>query len=85
VRVFLADINNGSSVQNDLRFAILDAFEGAGISIPSTPRFIEPPPEPRWPADDDKAEAEHYEEEQARAKQAAEPRSRRRSKRPDPD
>jgi small-conductance mechanosensitive channel len=84
VRVFLADINNGSSVQNDLRFAILDAFEGAGISIPSTPRFIEPPPEPKWPADDDKAEAEHYEEEQARARQAAEARPRRRSKRPDP-
>jgi small-conductance mechanosensitive channel len=85
VRVFLADINNGSSVQNDMRFAILDAFEGAGISIPSTPRFIEPPPEPKWPADDDKAEAEHYEEEQARARQAAEARPRRRSKRPDPD
>ncbi|RUM98796.1 mechanosensitive ion channel family protein [Pseudaminobacter arsenicus] len=85
IRAFLADINNGSGVQNDIRFAIIDAFEGAGIPIPSTPRFIEPPPEPKWPADDEKAEAQHYEAEQAKARQAAEARPRRRSKRPDPE
>lgn len=85
IRAFLADINNGNSVQNDIRFAIMDEFEGAGIPIPSTPRFIEPPPEPKWPTDDEKAEAQHYEAEQAKVRQAAEQQPRRRSKRPDPD
>lgn len=38
IRVFLADVLNGSSVQNDIRFAVLEAFDAAGIEIPSTPR-----------------------------------------------
>ncbi|MEO9337968.1 mechanosensitive ion channel family protein [Mesorhizobium sp. SB112] len=38
VRVFLADINNGGTVQNDIRFAILEAFDEADIDIPSTAR-----------------------------------------------
>ena len=38
IRVFLADILNGNIVQNDIRFAVLDAFEREGIDIPSTPR-----------------------------------------------
>ena len=36
---------NGNTVQNDIRFAILDAFEREGIDIPSTPRAM--PPERR--------------------------------------
>ncbi len=85
VRAFLADINNGSIVQNDIRFAILDAFGKEGIPIPSTARFIEPPPEENWPIDDDKLEAEHYEKEQVKAKAAVERATKRRPKRPDPD
>ncbi|MBX3576952.1 MAG: mechanosensitive ion channel family protein [Rhizobiaceae bacterium] len=38
VRVFLADIFNGNVVQNDFRFAIMEAFAREGIDIPSTPR-----------------------------------------------
>ena len=30
IRVFLADVLNGSAVQNDIRFAVLDAFETRG-------------------------------------------------------
>lgn len=85
VRVFLSDINSLSSVQNDIRFAIVEKFAEAGISIPSTPRLVETRSWPKWPTDDDKEEALYYEAEQARAKQAAEARPRRRSKRPDPD
>jgi small-conductance mechanosensitive channel len=58
IRLFLADILNQNSVQNDIRFAILDAFAAEGIEIPSNPRFQEPPPAEKWPSDDDMAEAE---------------------------
>lgn len=40
IRVFLADITGGLAVQNDIRFAIVDAFEQAGIEIPSMPRAV---------------------------------------------
>ena len=40
--MFLADILNGNTVQNDIRFAVLEAFEREGIgmswTIPSTRR-----------------------------------------------
>ena len=58
IRVFLADVLNGNIAQNDIRFAVLDVFEREGIEIPSTPRAVEPKPPEKWPADDDKAEAE---------------------------
>ncbi len=38
IRVFLADITNGGTVQNDIRFQVLAAFDRAGLVIPSTPR-----------------------------------------------
>ncbi|MGB6119029.1 MAG: mechanosensitive ion channel family protein [Mesorhizobium sp.] len=41
IRMFLADINNGSTVQNDIRFAILEAFEASEIEIPSAPRMVD--------------------------------------------
>ena len=42
IRIFLSDILNGLRVQNDIRFAVLDAFAAAGIEIPSTPRAMPP-------------------------------------------
>jgi small-conductance mechanosensitive channel len=92
IRVFLADILNGNTAQNDIRFAILEAFERENIPIPSTPRFIPDPPEEQWPTDDDKQEAEHFEqarerEENARAREEKAKQSivRRRRGKPDPD
>lgn len=38
IRVFLADITNGGTVQNDIRFQVLTAFDRTGLIIPSTPR-----------------------------------------------
>ena len=83
IRVFLADILNGGGVQNDIRFAVLDAFGQAGIEIPSTPRAVVAPPKPQsWPLDDDKAEIVGAEKEAAEAGKAAS--GRRRKRRPDP-
>jgi len=42
IRAFLADIVNSSSIQNDIRFAVIDAFAREDIIIPSTARFIMP-------------------------------------------
>jgi potassium efflux system protein len=42
MRVFLADIFNQNIVQNDFRFAVVDAFKQAGIEIPSNPRWVDP-------------------------------------------
>jgi small-conductance mechanosensitive channel len=36
IRVFLADILNGNTVQNDIRFQVLDAFERDQLEMPST-------------------------------------------------
>lgn len=71
VRVFLADILNGVTVQNDIRFAIMDQFAKEHIDIPSTPRAMEPPPEAAQPA----------------AIQAAPelPETKRKGRKPDPD
>ena len=35
-RGFLADINNGATVRNDIRFAMLDAFKENGIQLAFT-------------------------------------------------
>lgn len=85
VRLFLADINNGLSVQNDIRFAILDAFRKEGIEIPYPRRELnlKSAVPPSWPLDDEKAEAEHHERLRARAEAAAQPAPKRRRK-PDP-
>lgn len=40
IRVFLADIFNGSTVQNDIRFQIMERFEREHLEIPSTPRAV---------------------------------------------
>ncbi|GLS40253.1 mechanosensitive ion channel protein [Mesorhizobium tianshanense] len=89
VRVFLADVSNGILVQNDIRFAILDAFKAEGIEIPFPQRDIHmrsTAPLAKWPTDDDQVEAEFAEREHARAK-AAVPQpmiGRRKTRRPDP-
>ena len=89
IRVFLADITNGSGVQNDIRFAVLERFAEAGIDIPSTPRALTPVEELEpWPGDDDKAEVEHAEREkqraEARAAKATGPGRRGKARKPDP-
>ena len=89
VRVVLADILNSGTVQNDIRFAILEEFEKAGIAIPSTPRAQPPvPDEPLHSAsDDERVEAEHEallaKLKVEAEKEEAKPR-RRRPKAPDP-
>ena len=56
VQLFLSDVGNGGSVRNDIRFAILDAFERENIEIPVLQRqvrILEGQPQRQWPADDD--------------------------------
>jgi small-conductance mechanosensitive channel len=88
IRVFLADVLNGNAVQNDIRFAVLDAFDAEGIDIPSTPRAEIRKPGERWPTDDERDEAglieEKAREEAALAEQKA-AKGRRRPRKPDPD
>ncbi|MDH6232644.1 potassium efflux system protein [Mesorhizobium soli] len=87
VRVFLADIGNGSIVQNDIRFAIVEAFDKENIEIPAPRRdiVVKAPSSPKtWSIDDEKAEAEYFELLSARARAAQQPAPRRRSKKPDP-
>ncbi|TDR38088.1 small-conductance mechanosensitive channel [Aquamicrobium defluvii] len=86
IRFFLADITNGGGVQNDIRFAIMDAFNREGIEIPSTARaeykrsVLEP-----WPHDDDKTEAEFAERERLKAEEEEKARKgRRKPGKPDP-
>jgi small-conductance mechanosensitive channel len=86
IRVFLADIMNGSSVQNDIRFEILDRFARENIEIPSSVRAEIPVEtlEP-WPGDDDKTELEFAEREKELAEaQKRKPARRGRSRKPDP-
>jgi potassium efflux system protein len=89
IRVFLADVLNGNVVQNDIRFAVLDAFDAEGIDIPSTPRAEVKKPEERWPTDDEKDEAalveERAREQAALAEQKAARRKTGRARKPDPD
>lgn len=85
IRLFLADIGNGSTVQNDIRFAIVEAFAKEGIEIPYPRRDLnlKSAPPRSWPLDDEKAEAEHFERMLAREEAAAQPAPKRRRK-PDP-
>lgn len=88
IRVFLADIGNSSTVQNDLRFAILDTFGREHIDIPFIQRNIRvigDKPAGNWPMDDEQAEAEYAEKEEARIKVAEENQARTRSRRRKPD
>lgn len=86
VRIYLADILNGGGVQNDIRFAILEAFNREGIEIPSTPRAVVEMPElEAWPGDDDKMEVEHAERERLKAEAEQKARkSHRKPRKPDP-
>ncbi|TPN81428.1 mechanosensitive ion channel family protein [Mesorhizobium sp. CU2] len=89
VRVFVADIMNGSVVQNDIRFAIFDIFEDEHIEIPSTPRaVVESRKQETWPIDDDKIEAEFAERQKLEAEAAAEEarlaKMKRKGRKPDP-
>ncbi|WP_353645588.1 mechanosensitive ion channel family protein [Mesorhizobium sp. WSM2239] len=89
IRVFLADVSNGIIVQNDVRFAILEAFARENIEIPFPQRDVhlkrEPPAE-KWPIDDDKLEAEHFELAKALEEKAMPPpASRRKRRKPDPN
>lgn len=83
IRIFLADILNGGSVQNDIRFAIIEAFDREGIEIPSTPRAVVEKKAAPWPTDDDRTEAEFAEREAAAAAARQAPKGRR-SHKPDP-
>ena len=88
IRVFLADVLNGNIIQNDIRFAVLDAFEREGIEIPSTPRAVAPEPLEKWPIDDEKAEAEHLEQQardEAALAEAKAAKRKGRQRKPDPD
>lgn len=84
IQLFLADIGNGGSVRNDIRFAILDVFERENIEIPFPQRQVriwEEQEGKQWPIDDDKAEAElaervHRREEEKRRLEAGKRRRR---------
>ncbi|MBN9233739.1 MULTISPECIES: mechanosensitive ion channel family protein [Phyllobacteriaceae] len=87
IRIFLADIMNGGSAQNDIRFAVIEAFTREGIEIPSAPRQAQPHihHEP-WPVDDDKTEALHAEKEAVKAEaERNRTKGRRKPRRPDPN
>jgi small-conductance mechanosensitive channel len=76
IRVFLADILNGNTVLNDIRFAVLEAFEEAGVEIPSTPRAAMEPKVPEKPPSTENA---------AIAEEPEKPARKRKGRAPDPD
>jgi len=54
VRVFVTDVYNSGTVQNELRFAILDMFQREGIVLSFAPRAFHPKPvEPAAPPAED--------------------------------
>jgi small-conductance mechanosensitive channel len=76
-RVFLADVYESGTVQNDLRFAILDLFEREGIVISYAPRAAYPK-EPVPPEAAPAADAAEDEPGEPEAGPAAKPRKPRR-------
>jgi small-conductance mechanosensitive channel len=94
IRIMLADVMDGGTVQNDVRFALIDAFKAAGIDMPSTPRATDTMPPAPTPADDDKkdepaeasegGDASAAEEKQVTAAGQPKPGSRRRQSKPAP-
>ncbi|MCV3240936.1 mechanosensitive ion channel family protein [Mesorhizobium sp. ZC-5] len=86
IRVFLADILNGNVVQNDIRFAVLEAFAEAHVDMPSTPRAaveLLPSTEVEEPGAEE-AQAESSEPGEPGPEKPA-PKPKRKSKVPDPD
>ncbi|MBE7185219.1 MAG: mechanosensitive ion channel family protein [Methylobacterium mesophilicum] len=53
MRVFLADVLNQISVQNDLRFAIVEAFDREGLEMASNPRAVVEKTVPPQPAEEE--------------------------------
>lgn len=85
VRVFLADISGSSTVQNDIRFAILRAFAKEGIVIAHTPRAAEAEPvSEEWSKDNDHAEAKLIDRLMKRADEMSDQTKKPRRSRPDP-
>jgi small-conductance mechanosensitive channel len=86
IRVFLSDVLNGVKVQNDIRFAVLEAFAQHSIEIPYPHRTL-------VIAQDDLARATDTPAEQSGTRgtepnvpaMAAKPAARGRRRRPDPD
>lgn len=91
VRMYLYDISNVLTVSNDVRYAIVEAFEREGIEIPFPQRDIHIKTESAEAAADKarKAEAGRKAAKAAEAKKAAEPEPapprRRRRRKIDPD
>ena len=84
IRVFLADISGSSTVQNDIRFAILRGFNKEGIEIAHTPRPA-PAPSEEWSGkDEDRAEAQLIDRLMKRADEISDQTRKPRRSRPDP-
>jgi len=86
IRIFLSDVLNSVIVQNDVRFAILEAFARENIEIPFPQHDIHlkrEPPAGKWPIDDDRLEAEHFERAKALEENTT-PASRRKRRKLDP-
>jgi potassium-dependent mechanosensitive channel len=85
IRVFLADVLNSNIIHNDIRFAVLDAFDVAGIDIPSSPRAMETNPPEVLPAKTAEADAARPIEKDATSTQRQRSEPKRKGKKPDPD
>ncbi len=85
IRVFLADVLNSNIIHNDMRFAVLDAFDAAGIDIPSSPRAMETNPPEVLPAKTAEADAARPIEKDTTSTLRQRPEPKRRGKKPDPD
>ena len=71
---------NGVIVQNDIRFAILEAFGREHIETPVDAARPEPAPREKWPADDEKIEAEQIERARPEVESDANPSAARKPK-----
>ncbi|MCO5065522.1 MAG: mechanosensitive ion channel [Rhizobiaceae bacterium] len=83
IRVFLADVGNMMTVGNDMRFAILRAFQREGIVIAHIPR-ITSALSTAWDASEDEVEAALAERVARRAEEDAKPAKKPRRRKPDP-